>query len=60
LHYKVSCKYDASDEGGVNWGDVDVGVVWPIDNPIIATRDASYPNLKDLNFGKLPNFKEEI
>ena len=49
LHYKVSRNYDASDEGGLFWNDPDVGIQWPIDKPIIATRDAAYPKLKDLN-----------
>jgi len=48
LHYKVSCEYDASDEGGLFWNDPDVGIKWPMNSPIITPRDASYPRLKDL------------
>jgi dTDP-4-dehydrorhamnose 3,5-epimerase len=54
LHYKVSCNYDFTDEGGLLWNDLDVGIVWPIDNPIITSRDNSYPMLKDLELNNLP------
>jgi len=48
LHYKVSCEYNASDEGGLFWNDPDVGILWPTSSPIITPRDASYPRFKDL------------
>ncbi|EAT59813.1 dTDP-4-dehydrorhamnose 3,5-epimerase [Chlorobium ferrooxidans] len=48
LHYKVTCEYDAGDEGGLFWNDPDVGIKWPMNSPIITPRDASYPRLKDL------------
>ena len=49
LHYKVSLKYDASDEGGLLWNDPDLAIKWPIEDPIITTRDNSYPRLSELN-----------
>ena len=53
LHYKVSCNYNSSDEGGLYWNDVDIGIRWPVNNPIITTRDASYSKLKELMSTKL-------
>jgi dTDP-4-dehydrorhamnose 3,5-epimerase len=55
LHYKVSRNYDAHDEGGLNWNDLDVGVDWPIENPLVTTRDANYPKLKELKSIQLPH-----
>ena len=55
LHYKVSRNYDAHDEGGLNWNDLDVGVDWPIENPVVTTRDANYPKLKELKSIQLPH-----
>lgn len=55
LHYKVSRKYDAHDEGGLHWNDLDVGIGWPIDNPMVTARDASYPILKELTVTHLPH-----
>ena len=55
LHYKVSRKYDAHDEGGLHWNDLNVGIGWPIDNPMVTARDASYPILKELTVTHLPH-----
>lgn len=48
LHYKVSEAYDPGDEGGLLWRDENIGIQWPIDNPIISYRDDSYPLLVEL------------
>jgi dTDP-4-dehydrorhamnose 3,5-epimerase len=48
LHYKVSQQYDPSDEGGLRWNDPDVGIQWPVVEPIVTVRDASYPKIRDL------------
>jgi dTDP-4-dehydrorhamnose 3,5-epimerase len=54
LHYKVSRFYDPADEGGLSWNDPDVGINWPKLEVKISTRDASYPNLKQLKISDLP------
>ena len=48
LLYKVSVVYDASRERGLAWNDGDVGITWPIDDPIISPRDRSLPDLRSL------------
>ena len=55
LHYKVSRNYDAHDEGGLLWNDREVGIEWPIDNPAVTARDASYSKLKELTAIQLPH-----
>ncbi|CAN1525462.1 RfbC dTDP-4-dehydrorhamnose 3,5-epimerase and related enzymes [Methylophilaceae bacterium] len=55
LHYKVSRKYDANDEGGLYWNDTDVGIEWPIDKPIVTIRDAIFPKLNELTSIRLPH-----
>lgn len=45
LHYKVSQRYDPSDDGGLIWNDGDVKIDWPIKNPVISERDARHPAL---------------
>lgn len=55
LHYKVSRRYDAHDEGGLHWNDPDVGILWPNIAPIIAERDNSFPKLMDLLPAQLPH-----
>ncbi|HET7848217.1 MAG TPA: dTDP-4-dehydrorhamnose 3,5-epimerase [Pseudolabrys sp.] len=57
LHYKVSRLYDAADEGGLLWNDPDVGIRWPIDDPLVSPRDAAYPRLRALDPRRLPQIK---
>jgi dTDP-4-dehydrorhamnose 3,5-epimerase len=39
VQYKVSTPYDASTECAIRWNDPDLGVSWPIDDPILSQRD---------------------
>jgi dTDP-4-dehydrorhamnose 3,5-epimerase len=59
LHYKVSRVYDHADEGGLIWNDSDVSIRWPIDNPIISSRDGAYPTLRQLERERLPHVVSE-
>ena len=55
LHYMVSRIYDHSDEGGLLWNDPDVGIRWPVETPIVGSRDAAYPKLRELGPDRLPH-----
>jgi dTDP-4-dehydrorhamnose 3,5-epimerase len=55
LHYKCSEFYDHRDEGGLLWNDPDVGITWPLVDPVISPRDAAFPRLKDLVAARLPH-----
>jgi dTDP-4-dehydrorhamnose 3,5-epimerase len=55
LHYKVSCLYAPGDEGGLIWNDKDVGIRWPIKQPIVSGRDSAYPTLQQLHRRHLPH-----
>jgi len=46
--YKCSEYYFPEDEEGVLWSDPDIGIEWPIDNPIISEKDRRLPLLSDL------------
>ena len=54
LHYKVTRLYDHADEGGLVWDDRDVGIRWPISDPIVSDRDRAYPTLRQLAREGLP------
>ncbi len=54
VHYKVSQRYDRTDEAGLLWDDADIGIMWPIIRPDVAQRDALNPKLKDLKQVQLP------
>jgi len=48
LQYLVDEYYDGSDEFGIVWNDPDVGIAWPIADPILSARDRSNPSLADV------------
>lgn len=52
--YKCSDFYVPEDEGGVLWSDPDIGIAWPVEDPIISGKDERYPLLRDLSIGQLP------
>ena len=54
--YKCTEYYNASAEGGLIWNDPDLGIDWPIDNPVLSPKDVGYPRLKDISHDSLPNF----
>lgn len=47
VHYKITAEYAPEHEGGVVWDDPDVGIEWPIEDPILSERDAALPPLRD-------------
>tara|TARA_B100000242_G_C43049756_1_gene490348 strand:+ start:140 stop:685 length:546 start_codon:yes stop_codon:yes gene_type:complete len=47
LVYKTTKLYDSDDEYGIVWNDSDIGIDWPIDNPIISNRDLNHGSLND-------------
>lgn len=55
LHYKVSRRYDAGDEGGLRWNDPDLGIEWPLPSPRVTARDAAFPLLRELDRDRLPH-----
>lgn len=55
--YKCTDYYNPDSERTVRWNDPDVGVVWPIDNPMLAAKDAAAPLLSELRRDGLPRFR---
>ena len=53
FHYKCTDLYSPKDEQGFRWDDPDVGIKWPVENPILSQRDAAAPRLKALPPEKL-------
>jgi dTDP-4-dehydrorhamnose 3,5-epimerase len=53
VNYKVSSYYDPETESGIAWDDPDVGVEWPLAEPLLSDRDLSAPRLAEVQ-GELP------
>jgi len=47
LLYKVSADYAPELEAGIVWNDPDIGVEWPIADPIVSPKDAKLPPLRE-------------
>lgn len=52
--YKCSDFYAPEAEGGICWNDPDLGIEWPVTNPILSDRDRTYPKLKEIAVDRLP------
>lgn len=51
--YKVSDEYSRELDRGVRWNDPDIGINWPISNPLLSEKDMLLPLLKDANINGL-------
>jgi dTDP-4-dehydrorhamnose 3,5-epimerase len=55
VEYKCTDVYDASSEIGIAWDDPDLGITWPIADPVLSERDKRHPRLADV--AELPAFR---
>ena len=49
FEYKCTDFYDSTDEGSILWSDPDLGIHWPVQNPIVSAKDAVAKQLADLD-----------
>jgi dTDP-4-dehydrorhamnose 3,5-epimerase len=43
--YRLSTYYDSELESGVAWDDPEIGIEWPIEDPVLSDRDRNAPPL---------------
>jgi dTDP-4-dehydrorhamnose 3,5-epimerase len=48
VEYKCTDFYDPPSERGLIWNDPEVGIAWPIQDPILSPRDRQHPRLSAL------------
>jgi dTDP-4-dehydrorhamnose 3,5-epimerase len=48
FHYKCTDYYSPNDERAVRWNDPDLGIQWPVKDPILSDKDAQAPRLAEL------------
>jgi len=46
--YKLSSYYDSDTEAGIAWDDPDVGIEWPVSEPVLSERDRGAPRLAEV------------
>jgi dTDP-4-dehydrorhamnose 3,5-epimerase len=47
IQYKQTEYYRPSAEGGIAWNDADIGINWPVADPILSKRDQNQFSLKE-------------
>lgn len=52
--YKCTNLYTPGDEYGVLWSDPEIGIDWPVKNPILSQKDLENPGLKEISKSNLP------
>jgi dTDP-4-dehydrorhamnose 3,5-epimerase len=49
--YKVTREYDSDLETGIRWDDPQIGISWPISDPVLSSKDQKLPALAESNLG---------
>lgn len=45
--YKVDAPYNPRGESGIAWNDPDLGIEWPVQEPILSARDRALPSFAE-------------
>jgi dTDP-4-dehydrorhamnose 3,5-epimerase len=53
VEYKCTDIYDPAAEIGIAWNDPQIGIAWPVADPLLSPRDRAHPLLADIAH-KLP------
>ena len=53
VEYKCTEMYNPAGEIGIAWNDPAIGIVWPVREPLLSTRDRGHPTLAEVG-DKLP------
>ena len=48
--YKCTSVYNPSEDFSLAWNDKDIGIEWPVSNPILSEKDQNAMSLADLDF----------
>lgn len=54
--YQCTALYDAKADTGIRWNDADLGIDWPLSEPLLSDKDGKTPLLKDVARERLPVF----
>ena len=54
FNYLCTDVYVKEADAGVRWNDGDIGVDWPVSDPLLSAKDENAPFLADISGGRLP------
>ena len=55
--YKCTEAYHRETEVGIRWDDPDLGIDWPVEDPLLSDKDAKFPPLRDVPHDRLPSWE---
>jgi dTDP-4-dehydrorhamnose 3,5-epimerase len=47
IQYKCTGIYNPKGEGGIRWNDPELGIEWPVEDPILSEKDKVQPTLRE-------------
>lgn len=47
IQYKCTGIYNGKAEGGIRWNDPELGITWPVSDPILSEKDKIQPTLRE-------------
>lgn len=56
VSYKCTAFYDPQADAGIRWDDPDIGIDWPVEQPVLSAKDAQAPFLRDVADERLFRF----
>jgi dTDP-4-dehydrorhamnose 3,5-epimerase len=54
--YKCTTYYQPASEGSVRWNDPELGIAWPVSDPVLSGKDRDAPLLSAIEADRLPSF----
>ncbi|MGB3683003.1 MAG: dTDP-4-dehydrorhamnose 3,5-epimerase [Rubrobacteraceae bacterium] len=54
--YKCTDRYNGQAEGSVLWNDPEIGIEWPIEQPLLSEKDREAPRLSEMPEERLPAY----
>ena len=54
--YLCTAQYDKLADASIRWNDAEIGIDWPVDEPLLSDKDALAPFLKEVSSDRLPFF----
>jgi len=56
--YKCTDFYDRDSEGTIRWDDPDIGIEWPVADPLVSDKDGAAPFLSAIDSARLPRYED--
>jgi dTDP-4-dehydrorhamnose 3,5-epimerase len=58
VSYKCTSAYNAQHESSIRWDDPEIGIEWPVANPIVSAKDRDASRLHEMPIDRLPGYEE--